>query len=118
MSAPRRAVAVLSLGRAAYGAALLLGPARLLSLVSRPADDATGRVVARVLGARHVLQALLTGRRSGPPLLAAGSVVDGLHAATMLVVAARHGRHRVAALADGAVAAVLCGVGAQEARSG
>jgi hypothetical protein len=93
----------LQLLRAAYGTALVLAPSRTIRL-------ATGRVpsrrtcrVAQVLGARHLTQTALTALAPRPAVFAAGSQVDALHAASMLLLAATDGTDRSgrrAALAD------------------
>ncbi len=85
---PRRVETV----RAVYGAGLLLAPPRALSALSRAPLDAVSVRVARVLGARHLLQALVLWARSGPRRHLAGAAVDAAHAASMLAVARWSGR--------------------------
>jgi hypothetical protein len=91
--------------RAAYGAVLVSAPGTVLNLFGGPAEDDRARVVARVLGARHILQAAVTRRGRFPRL---GAMVDSLHAASMFGLAALGSDYRTAALVDGAVATMLC----------
>jgi hypothetical protein len=134
-SAPIPSVLLMSAGRALYGAALLGAPGPILAAVSTVAPSRRDRAVARILGARHVAQALvsaaavlagrglagtgragrgLAGRRlagRGRDALAAGAVVDSLHAASMVGLAARTSTLRRAELADAAVASLLAVLG-------
>jgi hypothetical protein len=63
--------------------------------------------VARVLGIRHLAQAVITAWAPGPGLAAAGAVADLCHAASMLAFAAANQPLRRAELADALVAATL-----------
>ena len=102
----------LTVVRAGYGAALLLASGRMIRLVSgRPADRRTRRVV-RLLGARHVAQAVVTGVRPGPLPIALGAEVDVVHAASMLGVAAIARSQRRSGVVDAAVAAAFAVAGA------
>jgi hypothetical protein len=77
----------LDLVRGAYGAALLLAPARVLrAAVDAPLDRAALRV-ARVLGARHLVQAAVLATHPRPSWRLAGAAVDAAHGASMLAVA-------------------------------
>ena len=71
-----------------WGATLLLAPGSLLSAVAREPIDRRVTDVTRVLGARSVLQALLTGPRPTRRGLRLGALVDATHAASMLAAAA------------------------------
>lgn len=121
-SAPVSTVLLMSAGRALYGAALLAAPGPILAVAAGQAPSRRDRAVARVLGARHVAQALVSAA-AGRQALAPGAVVDGLHAASMVGLAARRGPGddgsiRRAELADAAVASLLAVLGllfAQEA---
>jgi hypothetical protein len=71
--------------------------------------DQTTRQLARIFGARLVLQAvadLAFGRRTRRP----GVVVELLHAGTMLPVAARRPLHRRTALTSAALAAGVASI--------
>ncbi|HET9721072.1 MAG TPA: hypothetical protein VFP55_13410 [Solirubrobacteraceae bacterium] len=72
--------------RAAWGAALLLAPERVLEHCGHP-PGRTIRVGARLLGARHLGQAGLQWHFSGPDERRWFRAVDLSHAATMLLLA-------------------------------
>ncbi len=103
-------VTAFAAGRAAYGVILLAAPGRLLAGAGATASRRQ-RQVARLLGARHIVQAAAMAR-AGRPMLAVGAVADGLHAASMAAVAVADARARRAALADAAVASLLTCLGA------
>jgi hypothetical protein len=108
VDAPIRVVALL---RAGVGAALTVFPGRVASAAEgRPATP-LACAFTRVLGVRHLTQATLT--LTAPQLLtpSRGAVVDGLHAATVMVLAAVSPRYRRAALMNAALAATFCGLG-------
>jgi hypothetical protein len=114
-------VLLMSTARALYGVALLAVSGPLLAALGGDASSRRNRAVARVLGARHVTQAvvsaatvLATRDRS---VAAAGALVDSLHAASMVGLAARRSTPRRAELADAAVASLLAVLGAAVARS-
>jgi hypothetical protein len=66
------------------------------------------RRVARVLSIRHLAQSAITAWAPGPELVAAGTVIDVCHAASMLALAAvDRSLLRRAELADALAAAVL-----------
>ncbi|KAB1916259.1 hypothetical protein [Micromonospora sp. AMSO31t] len=96
--------------RLTWGAVLLLAPGRMLRPVG---PTTTGAVVTlRVLGARHVVQAVMTVRRPTPGVFAVGTVADGLHSITAVALAAADRRQRHAAMTDAAVAAAWAVLGA------
>lgn len=67
--------------------------------------DAKGVVVARILGVRHLTQALVSSVRPSPAVLATGVWIDAVHSVTALALA-RADRDRVRpGLIDAAVAA-------------
>jgi hypothetical protein len=103
--------------RLGYGIALLVWP----NLVGRPFSggplDRPSRAFARVLGARQILEALVLRRHRRRNWVLGGAAVDGLHAVTMLGLAARDRRHRRLALANAAVAAAFTAEGALSAWS-
>lgn len=108
-----RAGRPLEVVRAAWGAACLLSPRRVAALAG---DDPDRRavVVTRVLGARHLVQAAFTLRAAGPAVLAAGTWVDVVHAATAVVLAVVDRRRARSALADAAVAATWAVLGRRD----
>lgn len=106
---PRRSIGrhrVLGGARLAWAAALLVAPRNVLGALSPGAIDHAAVGVARVLGARHALQGFLelTGRQRWR---VAGSLIDGLHGATAVGLAAVDSRWRRAALVDATLAAAF-----------
>ena len=118
----------ITLVRAGYGVALLCAPQVLIRLTgdpgtgqaagssrARPSGRACG--VARVLGARHLIQAGLTAvalraAEPDPSLpLGLGAAVDVLHATTMAGLAAVDQGARRVALADTGVELALAAAG-------
>jgi hypothetical protein len=96
--------------RAAYGLLLIAAPGALVAGVARAEPGPRERDVVRLLGARHVAQALASacaGRRALGP----GAAVDAVHAASMVALAVTDARLRRAEMADALVAAALAGVG-------
>jgi hypothetical protein len=102
---PRR----LEAARAVYGAGLLLAPPRALGALSRSSLDPASVRVARVLGARHLLQAAVLSVRSEAGWRLAGAAVDAAHAASMLALArwSRRPVHRSLAARNARTAALL-----------
>jgi hypothetical protein len=97
----------LTAGRAGYGAVLLLAPPGVLArLAGEACDEATVRV-ARVLGAREIVQAAILTARPGHGWQLGGAVVDVLHGASMLALAAASPRYRRLALGNARTAGVL-----------
>lgn len=95
----------LELARAAYGMCQLVAPALFAGRLLGLELDRRTALVVRVLGGRHVTQAVLTvatGRRGHE----VGAVVDLLHAASLVPLGAWSGQRRLAA-ADGTVAVCL-----------
>lgn len=89
--------------RGAWGLAMLIAPERAMSAVGT-GGDRTMVVVGRILGARHLTQAVLSGVRPSPETLAMGVWVDAVHALSALALAAVSPSRTAAGLAD-AVAA-------------
>jgi hypothetical protein len=98
--------------RACYGAALLCVPGLALGLATGQPPGQRERTVARVLGARHLAQAVLTAYRPRPGVFLAGAGVDACHAASMLALAAADARLRRAGLADAFAATAFTAAGA------
>lgn len=101
----------IELARAAWGAALLVAPRRTLTWIPRVEVDARSLAVARVLGLRQLIQALLSGVHPSPEILALGIWVDSAHAATALSLAAIDPRRANGGLADAAVATTWAALG-------
>ncbi|WP_434616923.1 hypothetical protein [Arthrobacter sp. A5] len=94
--------------RAGYGLCQLVFPDVIPGLLLRHRLDDRAAAVVRVLGFRHVLQALVVGLAPlSPALHRCGAVVDGLHSASMFVLGAVDARRRPAALSDAVVAGLF-----------
>jgi hypothetical protein len=98
--------------RAAYGAVLLCVPGPVISALTAAPASGRARAVARVLGARQVIQAAVCGLAPRRGLIQAGAAVDGLHAGSMLALAGAEPRLRRALLAETAIGAVLASAAA------
>lgn len=96
-------MSILSLIRAAFGISLLVRPQLAAGQLHVPLDRRAA-LLARVLGARHVLQAALVGGRRSQRL---GAAVDGVHAISMLAVAAADQGHRRVCLTNAGTATAL-----------
>ncbi len=91
----------IELVRGAWGLAMLVAPSPVLSAVGT-GGDRTMVVVGRVLGARHLAQAVLSGARPSPEVLAMGVWVDAVHALCALGLAAASPSRTGAGLGDAA----------------
>ncbi len=89
--------------RGAWGLVMLAGPSPLLRTIAID-DDPVMIWTGRVLGARHLTQAVLSGARPSPEGLAMGVWVDAVHALCALGLAASSRRRAAAGIFD-AVAA-------------
>lgn len=101
--------------RGVWGAALLVAPRAVLTHVHGVRVDERSLVVARVLGARHLVQAGVTLVAPRPAGLALGVVVDVLHAATAAGLALVDPTRRRAGLVDTVSATVWAVAGARAA---
>ncbi len=97
--------------RTGVGAALTAFPDRIASAAQGHPASVFARRFTRVVGVRHLTQAALT--LAAPELLtpSRGAVIDGLHGATTMLLAATSPRHRRAAVINTVVAATFCGLG-------
>jgi hypothetical protein len=85
--------------RATYGVSLLLLPGAMVRVVSGKPADRVSTVVGRILGARHLLQALTIERKGTRGWLLVGVTIDAIHTLSMLGLAAlSRDRRRMAAL--------------------
>lgn len=92
--------------RAAYGLCELLAPDFVSGQLLGKAPDRRARVVIRVLGARHLVQAGLT-FRAGSVAHGIGGGVDGIHAASMLALAVLDPGRRTSAAVNAAIATLF-----------
>jgi hypothetical protein len=95
------------LARLALGALGLLRPRRAAVLWGADPDLGTVEVVARILGARHLAQATLLAAHPTRGAHLLSTVVDLLHAATMVLLAARSARFRRPAATSACIAVAL-----------
>jgi len=101
----------LQVARTGYGAALLLAPGPVIWLATGRAATRRTRETARVLGARHLVQAALTAAAPEPRVFALGGQADALHAASMVLLAVVSRRGRGPALADALTEAAFAAMG-------
>ncbi len=92
--------------RAIYGLCELLAPDFVSGRLLGKAPDRKARVVIRILGARHLVQAVLT-FRAGSVAHGIGGWVDAIHAASMVALAAVDPRRRTSAAVNAAIAVVF-----------
>jgi|tagenome__1003787_1003787.scaffolds.fasta_scaffold20296325_1 hypothetical protein len=93
--------------RGAWGCVLLLAPAQALTLCARRPVDGPAVVVARVLGARQVLQSAVTAFAPTVAVTGLSAIVDALHGSTSAALAVVSPQWRRVALVDMAIAASL-----------
>ncbi len=89
--------------RGLWGLGLILAPGRFISAVDTGGDQ-TMIVVGRILGARQLTQAVLSGARPSPEVLAMGVWVDAVHGLTALGLAAVSPSRTGVGLGDAAAA--------------
>ncbi|OBK22095.1 hypothetical protein A5634_07930 [Mycobacterium asiaticum] len=104
--------------RSLWGAVLLIAPEVVLGWIHRVHVDHKAVVVTRILGARHLAQAVMSGTHPSPEVLAAGTWVDGVHSLTAVGLAAADPRRARAALTDAAIAALWALFGAHDLHTG
>ena len=92
--------------RGVYGMCELLAPDFLTGRLLGTPPDRKARTVIRILGTRHLIQAVLTAR-AGRTAHRIGGSVDVAHAASMVVFAAMDGRYRTPANANAVLALVF-----------
>jgi hypothetical protein len=90
-----RAVRPTEVARAAYGVCELVAPAALAQHALGVRRNARERTVARLLGARHVAQAVLTTVVPDPRVRLVGGGVDALHSLSMVAWALAERRRHV-----------------------
>lgn len=106
---------LMTVGRAGYGVALIGVPGLLIGLTGqKPGRRAC--TVARVLGARHLIQAGVAAASQctdpgGSVVLGGGAAVDALHASSMVALGGADGRVRRAALTDACIETALAAIG-------
>lgn len=108
----------IELVRGAFGMALLVAPRPMLRHVHRVEADSVSVAVARVLGVRQLTQAVLSGVRPSPEVLAMGVWVDLAHATSALGLAAVDRSRGFAGLFNAAAATGWAGSGYTTLRTG
>lgn len=111
-------IRAIELIRAGWGGVLLAAPAEVLGHIHGVRVDRRAVVVTRILGARHLVQALLSGVDPGPEVLAAGVWVDTVHSATALGLAVVDRRRARGGVTDALVAASWAALGWRHLRTG
>ncbi len=101
----------IEVGRAIWGGALLAAPSATLGTIHGLQVDTKSTVIARVLGARQLTQAGLSGIAPSPEVLAMGVWVDMAHAATAFGLALADRSRARAGITDGVVALAWAGIG-------
>lgn len=86
-------------------------PDALGRLWGAPTEDPRFDRVARVLGARQVIQATITSLRPTRVIMSLGVLVDALHGLSMLGLALIDKRYRRAALTEATLAGTFAGIG-------
>jgi hypothetical protein len=107
-SAPELTAALL---RGAYGLALCCAPGPIISLAGGVVATPGDRAVGRVLGVRHVAQAIVSLARPTPAVLALGAGADVLHSASMVALAALDRPRRRLGCTDALIAAAFAAAG-------
>lgn len=101
--------------RAFYGVALLTAPDWVIRTVTGESRSRVAVIVCRLLGVRHLVQALTVERSGTRGWLLLGVVLDSAHALTMVVVAALSPNYRRLAVCNTAVAGCWILVGRRTA---
>lgn len=103
-----------TLVRLGFATALLLKPGPLLRAAPHRHEDRHVELVARILGLRHLAEALILGRGRGRRWTAIGVAIDGTHALTAFAFAVANRRYRRLALTNGVTAGCFALAGAHE----
>jgi hypothetical protein len=98
------------------GIAQLMRPRTLLTALARQPVDESVMIYARILGARHFVEAAVLWRWFTPTVVRIGSTVDAIHAASAVALIKRRHQPRLATL-NIASASTFALVGATLARA-
>jgi hypothetical protein len=104
--------------RAIWGAGLLVSPRAVLERVHGVRVDRKAIVIARILGARHMVQASLSGLDPSPEILAGGVWVDSVHSMTAIGLAVVDRSRARAGVTDALIAALWAVFGWHDLRTG
>jgi len=114
--AAARGPALLPSIHACYGVVLVAAPGAVIRLATGQPSGRRERGIARLLGARHLVQAAITALAPVPGVLAAGAGVDTLHTTSMIMLAAADRHVRRAALTDALAESLFAVAGFSSAR--
>ena len=103
--------------RSLWGAVLLVAPRQVLSRLHGVEVDRKTVVVTRILGARHLVQATLSGVNPSPEVIASGVWVDSVHSLTALGLAVLDRRRARPAITDAVIAAIWALFGLHDLKS-
>jgi hypothetical protein len=103
--------ALLATIRAVYGVLLVAAPGVVIHLATGEPPGRRECRMARLLGARHLVQAGVSAFAPVPGVLAAGAGVDVLHTASMIMLAAVDRRARRVALTDALAESLFAAAG-------
>jgi hypothetical protein len=117
MTARRRPVRRIEILRGLWGATCLLAPRAVDRTATGRDPDPTAVTVIRVLGARHLLQASISGLSPTPAVLALGAWTDTVHALTAMALAGLDPRRRRVGMLDAGVAATWAALGRHDERT-
>ena len=84
--------------RTVVGIALLAQPHGVLAPFSGRSSDRNVGIYARILGARHLLEAAILWRWTTPVVVRAGAAVDAIHAASAFALVKTRHHRRLASL--------------------
>ena len=104
--------------RSLWGAVLLAAPREVLSRLHGVDVDRKAVVVTRILGARHLVQAMFSGIRPSPEVIAAGVWVDAVHSITAVGLAVVSPHRARGGITDAIVAAAWALFGTHDLTSG
>jgi hypothetical protein len=104
--------------RAVWGGAMLFAPGPVLRRIHGVRVDGPSLAVARVLGARHLAQATLSGLEPTAAVLALGVWVDSVHAASAVGLAVVDKSRVRAGLTDAVVAGAWASFGYRDLHGG
>ena len=93
-----------ALARAVWGTSLLLAPGQAIRAVSGETADRASKITGRILGFRHLTQALTIERAGTRGWLLAGAAIDATHALSMVGLATLSERYRRLAALDAVLA--------------
>jgi hypothetical protein len=97
--------------RAGYGVTLIAAPGAVIHLATGRRPGRRECRVARLLGARHLVQAAVSACAPRPGVLTAGAGIDALHTASMIMLAAVDRGARRAALMDAVAESLFAAAG-------